>query len=184
MTTSYRIQGATGEWEVVIGLEVHAQVTSNAKLFSGAATAFGAEPNSQVSLVDAAMPGMLPVPNRECIRQAVRTGMAIEAQINGQAQRLPIRLNKSASRGWAVEADRFAALPEPAVVAPTPQVAAAPVAAVSGERISRPLDRRLRFSLDGLLRSPSRYENLTMRASTTRGSMAVFGAARSWSFAG
>jgi aspartyl-tRNA(Asn)/glutamyl-tRNA(Gln) amidotransferase subunit B len=79
---SYRIQGATGEWEVVVGLEVHAQVTSNAKLFSGASTAFGAEPNSQVSLVDAAMPGMLPVPNRECIRQAVRTGMAIEAQIN------------------------------------------------------------------------------------------------------
>jgi aspartyl-tRNA(Asn)/glutamyl-tRNA(Gln) amidotransferase subunit B len=80
--SSYRIQGATGEWEVVIGLEVHAQVTSNAKLFSGSATAFGAEPNSQVSLVDAAMPGMLPVPNRECIRQAVRTGMAIDAQIN------------------------------------------------------------------------------------------------------
>ncbi len=80
--SDYRIQGATGEWEVVIGLEVHAQVTSNAKLFSGAATAFGAEPNSQVSLVDAAMPGMLPVPNRECIRQAVRTGMAIDAQIN------------------------------------------------------------------------------------------------------
>ena len=80
--SSYRIQGATGEWEVVIGLEVHAQVTSNAKLFSGAATAFGAEPNSQVSLVDAAMPGMLPVPNQECIRQAVRTGMAIDAQIN------------------------------------------------------------------------------------------------------
>ena len=78
----FRIQGATGEWEVVIGLEVHAQVTSNAKLFSGAATEFGAEPNSQVSLVDAAMPGMLPVPNRECIRQAVRTGMAIDAQIN------------------------------------------------------------------------------------------------------
>lgn len=80
--SNYRIQGATGEWEVVIGLEVHAQVTSNSKLFSGAATAFGAEPNSQVSLVDAAMPGMLPVPNRECIRQAVRTGMAINAQIN------------------------------------------------------------------------------------------------------
>ena len=79
---AYRIQGETGEWEVVIGLEVHAQVTSNAKLFSGAATAFGAEPNTQVSLVDAAMPGMLPVPNRECIRQAVRTGMAIDAQIN------------------------------------------------------------------------------------------------------
>ena len=80
--SEYRIQGATGDWEVVIGLEVHAQVVSQAKLFSGAATAFGAEPNSQVSLVDAAMPGMLPVPNRECIRQAVRTGMAINAQIN------------------------------------------------------------------------------------------------------
>ena len=80
--STYRIQGATGEWEVVIGLEVHAQITTNAKLFSGAATAFGAEPNTQVSLVDAAMPGMLPVPNRECIRQAVRTGMAIDAQIN------------------------------------------------------------------------------------------------------
>src|SRR5687768_10362512 len=80
--SNYRIQGATGEWEVVIGLEVHAQVTSKAKLFSDASTEFGAEPNSQVSLVDAAMPGMLPVPNRECIRQAVRTGMAIEAQIN------------------------------------------------------------------------------------------------------
>ncbi|HKT84651.1 MAG TPA: Asp-tRNA(Asn)/Glu-tRNA(Gln) amidotransferase subunit GatB [Novosphingobium sp.] len=80
--STYRIQGVTGDWEVVIGLEVHAQVTSNSKLFSGSATAFGAEPNSQVSLVDAAMPGMLPVPNRECIRQAVRTGMAIDAQIN------------------------------------------------------------------------------------------------------
>jgi aspartyl-tRNA(Asn)/glutamyl-tRNA(Gln) amidotransferase subunit B len=80
--SSYRIQGATGEWEVVIGLEVHAQITTQAKLFSGSATAFGAEPNTQVSLVDAAMPGMLPVLNRECIRQAVRTGMAIEAQIN------------------------------------------------------------------------------------------------------
>ncbi len=80
--SAYRIKGATGEWEVVIGLEVHAQVTSNAKLFSGAATEFGAEPNTQVSLIDAAMPGMLPVPNRECIRQAVRTGMAIDAQIN------------------------------------------------------------------------------------------------------
>jgi aspartyl-tRNA(Asn)/glutamyl-tRNA(Gln) amidotransferase subunit B len=76
------IKGDTGEWEVVIGLEVHAQVVSNAKLFSGAATAFGAEPNTQVSLVDAAMPGMLPVPNQECIRQAVRTGMALDAKIN------------------------------------------------------------------------------------------------------
>jgi aspartyl-tRNA(Asn)/glutamyl-tRNA(Gln) amidotransferase subunit B len=82
MESSYRIQGGTGEWEVVIGLEVHAQVTSESKLFSGASTEFGAEPNSQVSLVDAAMPGMLPVPNAECIRQAVRTGMAIDAEIN------------------------------------------------------------------------------------------------------
>jgi aspartyl-tRNA(Asn)/glutamyl-tRNA(Gln) amidotransferase subunit B len=80
--SDYRIHGATGEWEVVIGLEVHAQVTSKAKLFSGASTEFGAEPNTQVSLVDAAMPGMLPVPNEECLRQAVRTGMALEAQIN------------------------------------------------------------------------------------------------------
>jgi len=80
--STYRIQGATGDWEVVIGLEVHAQITSNAKLFSGASTEFGAEPNSQVSPVDAAFPGMLPVPNAECIRQAVRTGMALEAKIN------------------------------------------------------------------------------------------------------
>jgi aspartyl-tRNA(Asn)/glutamyl-tRNA(Gln) amidotransferase subunit B len=80
--SSYRIQGATGEWEVVIGLEVHAQVTSKAKLFSGAPTDFGAEPNANVSLVDAAMPGMLPVPNGECIRQAVRTGLALGAEIN------------------------------------------------------------------------------------------------------
>ncbi|MDH4399812.1 Asp-tRNA(Asn)/Glu-tRNA(Gln) amidotransferase subunit GatB [Sphingorhabdus sp.] len=80
--SEYRIQGNTGEWEVVIGLEVHAQVTSESKLFSSSSTGFGAEPNSHVSLVDAAMPGMLPVPNRECLRQAVRTGMAINAQIN------------------------------------------------------------------------------------------------------
>src|SRR5438128_155567 len=80
--TAYRVKGATGEWEVVVGLEVHAQVTSAAKPFSGASTEFGAEPNTQVSLVDAAMPGMLPVPNAECIRQAVRTGMALEARIN------------------------------------------------------------------------------------------------------
>ncbi len=80
--TDYRIQGDTGEWEVVVGLEVHAQITSNAKLFSGASTTFGAEPNTQVSLVDAAMPGMLPVLNAECVRQAVRTGMAIGARIN------------------------------------------------------------------------------------------------------
>ncbi len=76
------LRGATGEWEVVIGLEVHAQVTSNAKLFSGAATAFGGAPNNQVSLVDAAMPGMLPVINEECVRQAVRTGLGLNAKIN------------------------------------------------------------------------------------------------------
>jgi aspartyl-tRNA(Asn)/glutamyl-tRNA(Gln) amidotransferase subunit B len=76
------IKGATGDWEVVIGLEVHAQVTSEAKLFSGASTAFGGEPNSHVSLVDAAMPGMLPVVNAECVRQAVRTGLGLNAKIN------------------------------------------------------------------------------------------------------
>ena len=80
--SDYRIAGATGEWEVVIGLEVHAQITSRAKLFSGASTEFGGEPNTHVSLVDAAMPGMLPVLNEECVRQAVRTGMALEARIN------------------------------------------------------------------------------------------------------
>ena len=80
--STYRIEGATGAWEVVVGLEVHAQITTQAKLFSGSATAFGAEPNTQVSLVDAAMPGMLPVLNGECIRQAVRTGIAINAAIN------------------------------------------------------------------------------------------------------
>jgi aspartyl-tRNA(Asn)/glutamyl-tRNA(Gln) amidotransferase subunit B len=79
------IKGATGDWEVVIGLEVHAQVTSNAKLFSAASTAFGGEPNSQVSLVDAAMPGMLPVINEGCVRQAVRTGLGLKAQINLQS---------------------------------------------------------------------------------------------------
>jgi aspartyl-tRNA(Asn)/glutamyl-tRNA(Gln) amidotransferase subunit B len=82
VVSAYRIQGATGEWEVVIGLEVHAQVTSEAKLFSGASTGFGAEPNTHVALVDAAFPGMLPTPNMECIRQAVRTGMALDAKIN------------------------------------------------------------------------------------------------------
>jgi len=76
------IKGATGDWEIVIGMEVHAQVASNSKLFSGASTAFGAEPNSHVSLVDAAMPGMLPVINEECVRQAVRTGLGLNAQIN------------------------------------------------------------------------------------------------------
>ncbi|NVN86625.1 MAG: Asp-tRNA(Asn)/Glu-tRNA(Gln) amidotransferase subunit GatB [Rhodopseudomonas sp.] len=79
---SQLIKGATGDWEIVIGLEVHAQVTSNSKLFSGASTEFGGEPNSHVSLVDAAMPGMLPVINEACIRQAVRTGLGLKAQIN------------------------------------------------------------------------------------------------------
>ena len=82
MTEPYRIQGETGEWEVVLGLEVHAQVISQAKLFSGSSTKFGSEANTQVSLVDAAMPGMLPVINRECVEQAVRTGLALKAQIN------------------------------------------------------------------------------------------------------
>jgi aspartyl-tRNA(Asn)/glutamyl-tRNA(Gln) amidotransferase subunit B len=76
------VKGATGDWEVVVGLEVHAQVTSQSKLFSGASTEFGGEPNSHVSLVDAAMPGMLPVINAECIRQAVRTGLGLNARIN------------------------------------------------------------------------------------------------------
>jgi aspartyl-tRNA(Asn)/glutamyl-tRNA(Gln) amidotransferase subunit B len=76
------IKGATGDWEVVIGMEVHAQVTSNAKLFSGASTEFGGEPNSHVSLVDAAMPGMLPVINEQCVKQAVRTGLGLNAKIN------------------------------------------------------------------------------------------------------
>src|ERR1700722_14561397 len=78
----YAIEGATGTWEVVIGLEVHAQVISNAKLFSGASTTFGAEPNTQVSFVDAAFPGMLPVINRECVAQAVRTGLGLNAHIH------------------------------------------------------------------------------------------------------
>src|SRR5215218_2417837 len=76
------LKGATGDWEVVIGMEVHAQVTSRAKLFSGASTEFGGAPNDHVSLVDAAMPGMLPVINAECVRQAVRTGLGLKAQIN------------------------------------------------------------------------------------------------------
>ncbi|HEX5600413.1 MAG TPA: Asp-tRNA(Asn)/Glu-tRNA(Gln) amidotransferase subunit GatB, partial [Hyphomicrobiaceae bacterium] len=80
--SSNLIPGATGDWEVVIGMEVHAQVNSRAKLFSGASTEFGGEPNSHVSLVDAAMPGMLPVINEECVAQAVRTGLGLKAKIN------------------------------------------------------------------------------------------------------
>ncbi|MGB8998974.1 MAG: Asp-tRNA(Asn)/Glu-tRNA(Gln) amidotransferase subunit GatB [Pseudolabrys sp.] len=76
------LKGSTGDWEVVIGMEVHAQVTSEAKLFSGASTEFGGRPNSHVSLVDAAMPGMLPVINEECVRQAIRTGLGLTAKIN------------------------------------------------------------------------------------------------------
>src|ERR1700755_3588873 len=76
------IRGATGDWEVVVGMEVHAQVTSKSKLFSGASTEFGGAPNSHVSLVDAAMPGMLPVINAECVRQAIRTGLGLKAKIN------------------------------------------------------------------------------------------------------
>ena len=79
------IKGATGDWEIVIGMEIHAQVTSNAKLFSGASTGFGAEPNEHVSLIDAAMPGMLPVINAECVKQAVRTGLGLNAQINNRS---------------------------------------------------------------------------------------------------
>jgi aspartyl-tRNA(Asn)/glutamyl-tRNA(Gln) amidotransferase subunit B len=79
------IKGATGDWQAVIGMEVHAQVTAQAKLFSGAATAFGGAPNSHVSLVDAAMPGMLPVINEECVRQAVRTGLGLNARINSKS---------------------------------------------------------------------------------------------------
>jgi len=82
MTPKTTIQGETGEWEIVIGLEIHAQVSSQAKLFSGAATAFGAAPNSQVSFVDAAFPGMLPVINKTCVEQAVRTGLGLKAEIN------------------------------------------------------------------------------------------------------
>ncbi len=76
------IKGATGDWEIVIGLEIHAQVTSKSKLFSGASTEFGGEPNSHVSLIDASMPGMLPVINEECVAQAIRTGVGLKAQIN------------------------------------------------------------------------------------------------------
>src|ERR1700761_3498410 len=80
--SSNLIKGATGDWEMVIGLEVHAQVTSRSKLFSGASTEFGGEPNEHVSLVEAAMPGMLPVINEECVRQAVRSGLGLNAKIN------------------------------------------------------------------------------------------------------
>ena len=79
------VRGASGDWEIIVGMEIHAQVTSRSKLFSGASTEFGAEPNSHVSLVDAAMPGMLPVINAECVAQAVRTGLGLEARINNRS---------------------------------------------------------------------------------------------------
>src|SRR6476659_10229258 len=78
----YAIEGSSGAWEVVVGLEVHAQLISRSKLFSGAATDFGAPPNTQVSFVDAAFPGMLPVINRECVAQAVRTGLGLNAHLH------------------------------------------------------------------------------------------------------
>src|SRR3954462_11205753 len=76
------LKGETGEWEIVIGMEVHAQVLSQSKLFSGASTQFGADPNTQVSFIDAGMPGMLPVINARCVEQAVRTGLGLKAKIN------------------------------------------------------------------------------------------------------
>ncbi|MEK9954596.1 MAG: Asp-tRNA(Asn)/Glu-tRNA(Gln) amidotransferase GatCAB subunit B, partial [Pelagibacteraceae bacterium] len=79
---NYFIKGKKDNWEVVIGLEVHAQVLSNSKLFSGSSTKFGANPNTQVSLIDSAFPGMLPVINEECVKQAVRTGLGLNAKIN------------------------------------------------------------------------------------------------------
>ncbi|MBO6581276.1 MAG: Asp-tRNA(Asn)/Glu-tRNA(Gln) amidotransferase GatCAB subunit B, partial [Thalassospira sp.] len=82
---SYILEGSTGPWEIVVGLEVHCQVISKSKLFSGASTKFGNEPNSNVSLVDAAMPGMLPVVNAECVRQAVKTGLGLKAKINKES---------------------------------------------------------------------------------------------------
>ena len=78
----YSLQGATGAWEVVVGLEIHAQVISQSKLFSGASATYGGEPNAHVSFVDAGFPGMLPVINRECVAQAVRTGLGLNAKIN------------------------------------------------------------------------------------------------------
>ncbi|MCB1563651.1 MAG: Asp-tRNA(Asn)/Glu-tRNA(Gln) amidotransferase subunit GatB, partial [Alphaproteobacteria bacterium] len=79
------IKGKTGEWEIVIGMEIHAQIIANSKLFSGASATFGAEPNSQVSLVDAAMPGMLPVLNEKCVEQAIRTGLGLNSKINNRS---------------------------------------------------------------------------------------------------
>ncbi len=92
LSSSKTIQGRTGDWEIVMGLEIHAQVASKAKLFSGAAVGFGAGPNEQVSLVDAAMPGMLPRDQRHCVEQAVKTGLGLKAQINLKSQLRPEEL--------------------------------------------------------------------------------------------
>ena len=111
-SSSKLIQGRTGPWEIVLGLEIHAQVASKSKLFSGAAVGFGAGPNEQVSLVDAAMPGMLPVINRYCVEQAVRAGLGLKAQINlvpsstARTTSIPtcpraIRSASTSSRSWA-----------------------------------------------------------------------------------
>ena len=81
-TEKYHIKGEKGKWEVIIGLEIHAQVTSKSKLFSGSSTKFGADPNTQVSLVDSAFPGMLPVINEFCVKQAIKTGLGLNAKIN------------------------------------------------------------------------------------------------------
>jgi len=84
--SKYWIKGAKADWEIIIGMEIHAQVNSRAKLFSGASTEFGGEPNAHVSFVDAAMPGMLPVINKECVAQAVRTGLGLKAKINNRSR--------------------------------------------------------------------------------------------------
>ena len=103
---------------------------------------------------------------------ANRLELDVQAQIAGERQQLPILLKKDEVRGWQVDADRFAALPTPNLAPPTPQAAAEAPKAENAERSTRPVDRRVRFSMEGLLRSPSRYQNLTMRASTLRGSTA------------
>jgi aspartyl-tRNA(Asn)/glutamyl-tRNA(Gln) amidotransferase subunit B len=90
------VKGETGEWEIVIGMEVHAQVTCESKLFSGAGTSFGAEPNTQVSLVDAAMPGMLPVLNEFVVEQAIKTGLGINSEIHNTSVFASIRLSARA----------------------------------------------------------------------------------------
>jgi aspartyl-tRNA(Asn)/glutamyl-tRNA(Gln) amidotransferase subunit B len=97
------IKGATGDWEIIIGLEIHAQVQAKAKLFSGASAEYGGEPNAHVSIVDAAMPGMLPVINRFCVEQAVRTGLGLKSVINNYSvfDRRATRFRSTSSPWWA-----------------------------------------------------------------------------------